>query len=111
MLLVDSNTRRTMLIVSTTSHGGNMSANDHPMKEYTREERIARRLCELRKQDPDQWISHGADPDANGFVPAICLHSPLYKRVAIQVQDALLLHEAIRDVDDLIRLEHGQRIL
>lgn len=65
-------------------------------EQYTREERIARKLCEIRGLNPDEWIAHGADPNPSGFVPAILLHSARYLRMAkLEVIPALQLQAAI----------------
>lgn len=52
----------------------------------------ARKYCELAGVDPDKSVAHGADPDENGMVPAICLYSPQWKRVAREIAQ----HDAVR---------------
>ena len=46
----------------------------------------ARKLCELRGIDPDMRVSHGAEPDENGFVPAILLYSPAWARALKEIE-------------------------
>lgn len=61
-------------------------------------ERIAKRWCELIGVDPYEMVQHGADPDPNtGYVPAICLSSPRWYRVAREVPEQLAWMKAIRE--------------
>ena len=55
----------------------------------------ARKLCELRGLDPEAKITHGADPDENGFVVSIAYISPRWKLVKKEIQNYLLIQEAI----------------
>jgi hypothetical protein len=61
----------------------------------TRVEAIARKLCAIRGQDPDAHIPHGADDDGSGFVPAILLYSPRWRRVAREVRDRIDMDTAM----------------
>ena len=42
----------------------------------------ARVWCHLNDQDPDEKISHGADPGPDGVVLSVCLYSPRWTRIA-----------------------------
>lgn len=48
-------------------------------------ELAARELCRLRGLDPDQSVGHADDPDENGIVMDVWLHSPAWTRVAREV--------------------------
>lgn len=56
------------------------------------------RLCELRGEDPHRMIGHGAPPDANGMVPAVLLHSPAWRFALNDINDLMLIAEAIDSV-------------
>ena len=55
----------------------------------------ARKYCEILGLDPDAQVSHGADPDANGFVFDILLHSPQWTRIARRIPQHQAMNEAI----------------
>ena len=59
-------------------------------------ERVARKLCEVRGQNPDELIGHGAKADPSGFTSAIWLHSPRWSLVADEVRARLEMDEALR---------------
>ena len=61
----------------------------------------ARRYCELRGQDPDEEVSHGADPNADGFVYAVVCYSPRWTRVARHMTDHDLMTKALTYADEL----------
>jgi hypothetical protein len=48
-------------------------------------EAAARKLCEIRGIDPEKRIGHGAEPNADGMVPAVILYSPAWRLVAREV--------------------------
>jgi len=48
-------------------------------------ETAARKLCEIRGIDPERTVGHGAEPDANGHVPAVMLYSPAWHLVAREI--------------------------
>lgn len=55
----------------------------------------ARKLCEIRGIDPDRRVGHGAEPDANGLVPAVLLYSPAWRLVAREVTSFYQVAQAI----------------
>lgn len=65
-----------------------------------RNERIAKRYCELMGIDPDAMIAHGADPDRNGIVHAVLLYSPAWKRIERDVPSQLAWFTAITEQPD-----------
>lgn len=70
-------------------------------------ERIARRYCELMGMDPDQLVSHGADPTGTGYVPAVLLRSPLWTRVAMQAPSQLAWFTALSEFSASEGEKHG----
>lgn len=58
-------------------------------------EAAARKLCEIRGIDPDKRVGHGAEPDANGMVPAVMLYSPAWRLVAREVSAFYQVAQAI----------------
>lgn len=65
------------------------------------EERVARKLCELRGIDPEQSVAHGCDPDSGAGITLWRLQSsPAWELVAREVRAALQMREAIRFVYD-----------
>lgn len=57
-------------------------------------ERVAREYCRLIGVDPDTMIGHGAEPDANGFVPAVMCYSPRWQLIARRVEDEAAMRKA-----------------
>lgn len=55
----------------------------------------AHELCRLRGIDPGQRAAHGADPDPAGYVPAVLLYSPAWKRALREVTEHDLIMTAI----------------
>lgn len=55
----------------------------------------ARRLCELRGQDPDAMVIHGPKPDQFGFAPAVAMQSPMWVLTLDEIQDHLRVREAV----------------
>jgi hypothetical protein len=58
-------------------------------------ETACRRYCHLTKQDADEMVPHGAEPDANGNVPMVLLHSPRWTLYAPKIQQVYLVQECI----------------
>lgn len=61
-------------------------------------EATARKLCEIRGENPDRLIAHGAEPDENGFARAILLHSPCWQFAAKEIRAHLEIQEAINSI-------------
>lgn len=49
-------------------------------------ELVARKFCVIQGQDPDELISHGADPDKNGAVKTVILYSPRWQRMLREIK-------------------------
>ena len=58
-------------------------------------EAAARKYCEITGQDPDERVSHGADPGPGGLTPMILLHSPLWTRIAREIESHDALMQAV----------------
>lgn len=59
-------------------------------------EAAARRLCAIRGIDPEVMVGHGAEPNAQGHVPAVWLHSPAWRRLVPEIVAHLQVTEALR---------------
>ena len=62
-------------------------------------EPLARAACADAGRDPDYIVPHGADADASGYVPMVLLHSPLWTRIARQIDP----------IERVVRLMGAQR--
>ena len=58
-------------------------------------EPAARELCRLMGVDPDDYTSHGAEPDENGYVPGVLLASPLWVTMVAQMKRTYLTMRAL----------------
>lgn len=58
-------------------------------------EPAARQYCELLGVNPDDSIAHGAEPDEDGFVPMVLLHSPRWARVVPLLREHQAKSEAM----------------
>lgn len=65
-------------------------------------EAAARKLCEIRRIDPDFLVSHGAPPNDMGYVPAVLLHSPAWRLAVSEVRQ---FYEMAMAVDFAMREE------
>jgi len=61
----------------------------------------ARKLCALRGIDPDELVTHGADPDPDGYCPAIAIKSKRWSRVAREIRKQLEITEAIEYANEI----------
>ena len=48
-------------------------------------EEIARNLCKIRGIDPDERVSHAADPGPSGYVCDVMLYSPAWTRLVAEI--------------------------
>lgn len=53
-------------------------------------------LCRLRGIDPNERVGQGADPDSNGFIPAIQLYSYAWQRAIREIEAQELLDLAMK---------------
>ncbi len=58
-------------------------------------EAAARELCRLRGIDPDYTVGHGANPNKNGIVPAVCIHSPAWRLALEEIEAQCQLEAAM----------------
>ena len=58
-------------------------------------EGAARRLCVIRGIEPDGLVGHGAEPNAQGFAPAVWLQSPAWRLVVREIEAHLQMVEAL----------------
>jgi len=58
-------------------------------------ETAARNYCLLLGLDPDDLVPHDAEPDENGCVIAVLLHSPRWQLIARCLQKHHRMNEAI----------------
>lgn len=59
-------------------------------------ESAAKELCRLRGIYPDSLVSHSAEPDANGFVPAVLMYSPAWKLALREIENQDQINSAIK---------------
>ncbi len=59
-------------------------------------ESAARELCRLRGIDPDQRVGHDADPLPGGYVPAVMLYSPAWRRAVREIEAQERLEAAMK---------------
>lgn len=67
-------------------------------------EKAARKLCELRGIDPDMSVGHGAQPDANGMVPAVMCYSAAWRLAAHEIVAFFQVAKAIDHALDMNQL-------
>jgi hypothetical protein len=56
---------------------------------------LAVRYCQALGVDPDVMVSHGADADERGFVPAVLVYSPRWQRVLRDIRPGVILHDLL----------------
>lgn len=59
-------------------------------------ELAAKELCRLRGIFPDALLSHSAEPDANGFIPAVLMYSPAWKLALREIENQDQINSAIK---------------
>lgn len=59
-------------------------------------ENAARHYCGKMGADPDRMIGHGAEPNEQGYVPAIMMYSAQWQLVAKQLKSAIIMAEAVQ---------------
>jgi len=62
-----------------------IETNTHSLLTDAQLEIAARKYCEIAGINPDEQVGHGAEPDENGYVFAVMLYSPRWKRVATEI--------------------------
>lgn len=60
-------------------------------------EAVARKLCQIRGQNPDVLVAHGAEPDAFGACNAVLYHSPRWQLVAGEVRAFAQMNQAFEE--------------
>lgn len=58
-------------------------------------ELAARKLCELRGQNPEELVGHGPSPNPDGTVHAVLLQSPRWLFALEEIESFLLIQAAI----------------
>ncbi len=59
-------------------------------------ENAARHYCANMGADPDKMIGHGAEPNEQGYVPAIMMYSPQWQLVVKQLKSAIIMAESVQ---------------